>query len=206
MTTENDRSYFRDHPEYHQYLHPEQPRYEELMAARDRFVSRHPRLAFVGAHMASLEWSVEELARFLDGHPNATVDLAARMTQVQYQSKADRHKVRQFFIRYQDRVLYGTDLTDNPLTPADRAQNPPILPGQFPEEADAFWRSDWRYLATPGVQHVDAIEADVAGLALPRRVIDKIYWRNARRVFGLSRAGAPVRQARESQGSVHEPP
>jgi hypothetical protein len=76
--------------------------------------------------MASLEWSVDELAKFLDAYPNATVDLAARMTQVQYQSKSDREKVRSFFIRYQDRLLYGTDLTENPPSAEERAQNPPI--------------------------------------------------------------------------------
>jgi predicted TIM-barrel fold metal-dependent hydrolase len=186
MTTENDRSYFREHPEYHMYLHPEQPSYESLMAARDRFVERHPRLAFVGAHMASLEWSVEALAAFLKNHPNATVDLAARMTQVQYQSKTDYTIVRHFFIAYQDRILYGTDLTQSLVTDADRAQNPPIDPAQFKPEADAFWRSDWAYLATRQVQHVDAIRADIKGLGLPKRVIDKIYYGNAQRVFALA--------------------
>jgi hypothetical protein len=185
MTTENDRSYFREHPEYHMYLHPEMPSYEDLMAARDRFVARHPRLSFVGAHMASLEWSVDELAKFLDAYPNATVDLAARMTQVQYQSKSDREKVRSFFIRYQDRLLYGTDLTENPPSAEERAQNPPIDMHEFPTEADAFWRSDWFYLATSETQRIDAIDASVAGLALPKSVIDKIYYRNARRVFRL---------------------
>ena len=183
MTTENDRSYFRDHPEYHMYLHPEQPSYESLIAARDRFVARHPRLKFVGAHMASLEWSVDALAKFLDAYPNATVDLAARLTQVQYQSKSRRDAVRRFFIEYQDRILYGSDLTQNPADTTERAQNPPVAAAEFPQEADAFWRSDWAYLATAGMQHIDAIEADVKGLALPRRVVDKIYHSNATRVF-----------------------
>jgi predicted TIM-barrel fold metal-dependent hydrolase len=183
MTTENDRSYFREHPEYHMYLHPEQPSYESLIAARDRFVARHPSLRFVGAHLGSLEWSVEVLAQFLDRYPNVSVDLAARMTQVQYQSKSDYEKVRRFFIKYQDRILYGSDLTENPPTASERAQNPPIDLAQFPKEADEFWRSDWDYLATNKVQHIDAIQSDVKGLALPRRVVDKIYYRNARRVF-----------------------
>jgi predicted TIM-barrel fold metal-dependent hydrolase len=183
MTTENDRSYFRDHPEYHMYLHPEQPSYETLMAARDRFVANHPRLSFVGAHMASLEWSVEALARFLDEHPQAVVDLAARMTQVQYQSNANYDQVRAFFIKYQDRLLYGTDLTEEPPSADERAQNPPIRPGEFRREADTFWRSDWTYLATAGVQHVEAINADSKGLALPKSVIDKIYYANAKRIF-----------------------
>ncbi|MEP6547297.1 MAG: amidohydrolase family protein [Gammaproteobacteria bacterium] len=183
MTTENDRSYFRDHPEYYMYLHPEQPKYEELMAARDRFVARHPQLNFIGAHMASLEWSVDELAKFLDAYPNATVDLAARMSQVQYQSNIAYAKVWHFFIKYQDRILYGTDLTEDPPSAVERAQNPPTKAGQFSAEADAFWRSDWKYLATREPQHIDALKADVKGLALPRQVIDKIYYANARRVF-----------------------
>jgi predicted TIM-barrel fold metal-dependent hydrolase len=139
----------------------------------------------VGAHLASLEWSADVLSKFLDAYPNATVNLAARMTQVQYQSKSDRDKVRRFFIRYQDRLLYGTDLTENPVTAEDRAQNPPIDSNEFPKEADAFWRSDWIYLATAATQRIDAIDASVEGLALLRSVIDKIYYGNAHRVFGL---------------------
>ncbi len=184
MTTENDRSYFKAHPEYYMYLHPEEPRYEFLMAARDRFVERHPKLAFDGAHMASLEWSVDELARFFDRHPNAVVDIAARITQVQSQSTADRDKVRAFFIKYQDRLMYGTDLTQSPPDPKARAQNPPVT-DDFGAEADRVWRSDWRYLATPLAQRVDAIGADAAGLALPKQVIDKLYYENARRFFHL---------------------
>jgi predicted TIM-barrel fold metal-dependent hydrolase len=188
MTTENDRSYFREHPEYYMYLHPEQPRYEDLMAARDRFVAKHPKLKFEGAHMASLEWSVDELAKFLDAYPNATVDLAARMTQVQYQSNADYGKVRRFFLKYQDRILYGSDLTEDAPSAAQRAQNPPTNAAHFSAEADGFWRSDWIYLATAVRQRIDAIKADAKGLALPKPVIDKIYYSNARRVFGLAAA------------------
>ena len=105
------------------------------------------------------------------------------MTQVQYQSASDRDKVRRFFIKYQDRLLYGTDLTENPPEPHARAQNPPTDPAQFAAEADTFWRSDWLTLRPRKCRHIDAIKADVAGLALPKTVIDKIYHTNARRVF-----------------------
>lgn len=186
MTTENDRSYFREHPEYHMYLHPEMPALDTILAARDRMISRHPDLEVVGAHMGSLEWSVDALAAFLDAHPNAAVDLAARMTQVQYQSQRDYAKVRNFFIRYQDRLLYGTDLTDNPPSDAGRAQNPPDDGGGIVAEADQAWRSDWRYLATTLSQRVDAIQAEAKGLGLPKGVIDKIYFKNARRTFHLT--------------------
>lgn len=180
MTTENDRSYFKAHPNFYMYLHPDQPSYESLMAHRDDFVAHHPDLAFDGAHLASLEWDTDRVAAFLDRFPNANVDLAARLTNVQAQSTKDYAKVRAFFIKYQDRLMYGTDLTENASDPKKPARE-----AGFAKEADAFWRSDWRYLATPLSQHVAAIDADAKGLALPRAVIDKIYWTNARRFFHL---------------------
>ncbi|MBD9369761.1 amidohydrolase family protein [Xanthomonas sp. XNM01] len=174
MTTDNDREYFGNHPEYHMYLQPDQPGYEDHMAVRDRFLAAHPQLRFVGAHMASLEWDVERLGAFLDRFPDATVDLAARMAQVQYQAVREPAKVRDFFIAYQDRLLYGTDLT----------QDPAGDPAAFKAAAHDVWRSDWMFLATDGVQRIDTIRADVPGLALPRTVIDKVYYGNAARVFG----------------------
>ena len=173
MTTENDRSYFREHPEYHMYLHPELPSYEAQLAARDNRLTRTPGLVFVGAHLASLEWSVERIGAFLEANPLAVVDMAARMTQVQYQSHESRRKVRDFFIRYQDRILYGSDLTLDPA--AD--------PATFRQEAHDFWLSDWTYLATGKKRRINDLAAFVVGLKLPRTVIDKIYWANARRTF-----------------------
>lgn len=172
MTTRSDREYFRRHPQYHMYLHPELPSYEDQMAARDHRLARMRGLHFVGAHLASLEWSVDRLDRFLETHPNASVDMA-RMTQLQYQSVREPAKVRAFLIRHQDRIVYGTDLI---FGPADE-------PGPFRRHAHAVWISDWLYLATPQVQRVDDIDADVRGLHLPRSVIDKIYWANAERIF-----------------------
>lgn len=173
MTTKNDKAYFSAHPEYHMYLHPEMPRYETLMAKRDAMVAAHPDLHFVGAHMASLEWNVDEAAKFLDAHPNAVIETAARMAQIQHQSVRDYGKVRAFFIKYQDRILYGTDLT---LNPGEDAQG-------FKKTAHDYWTSDWTYLATTQSQRVDDIDADARGLALPKSVIDKIYYGNARREF-----------------------
>jgi hypothetical protein len=175
MTTDNDREYFRAHPQYHMYLHPEMPGYDDQIGARDRFVAAHPGLRFVGAHLGSLEYDVERIAAFLDRFPNASVDMAARMSQVQYQSVRDLEKVRGFFIKYQDRLLYGTDLTLNP--------GEDLL--EFKRSAHDVWTRDWRYLATAESQRVEIIAADVRGLALPRTVIDKVYYRNAALAFAL---------------------
>jgi hypothetical protein len=174
MTVNNDKEYFRDHPQYHMALHPELPSYEQQMAARDRMLDRNPQLKFMAAHMASLEWSVDRLAAFLDRYPNTVVDLAARMGQVQFQSNQDREKVRRFFIRYQDRLLYGTDLS----------QDPGADPRELRRDAHANWLRDWQYLATDLNLRVPELDAPVNGLGLPKNVLLKIYRSNAERWFG----------------------
>jgi predicted TIM-barrel fold metal-dependent hydrolase len=181
MTTDNDREYFRNHPQYHMYLHPQMPGYEDQIKARDNFVAAHPELRFVGAHLGSLEYDVDRIAAFLDRFPNASVDMAARMSQVQYQSVRDIEKVRRFFIRYQDRLLYGTDLTLNPDDLSSDGNG-----AEFKRSVHDVWTRDWRYLATDESQRVEIIKADVAGLALPREVIDKVYYRNAVHAFSLN--------------------
>jgi hypothetical protein len=187
MTVNGDKEYFQEHPQYHMYLHPEMPTYEDQMAARDRMLDRNPQIKFMGAHMASLEWSVDRVAAFLDRYPNAVVDLAARMGQVQFQSNQDEDKVRRFFIRYRDRLLYGTDTAQN------ASDKSPALR----RETHANWLRDWRYLNTGESFKVPELDAPVHGLELPRDVIRKIYATNAERWFGnpwqavVSRAATP---------------
>jgi hypothetical protein len=188
MSVNNDKEYFREHPQYHMFLHPELPSYEQQMAARDRMLDRNPNLKFMGAHMASLEWSVDRLAAFLDRYPNAVVDLAARMGQVQFQSNQDRDKVRRFFIRYQDRLLYGTDTSQDPG--ADAAE--------LRRDAHANWMRDWEYLATGLTLRVPELDAPVHGLSLPRNVVRKIYSANSERWFG-NPWHAAARQPQESK-------
>jgi hypothetical protein len=107
MTIRGDREYFAAHPQYHMALHPEWPSYEQQVAARDRMLDKHPGLTFVAVHLASLEWDVDRIAAFLRHYPNASVDLAARLPHLELQASKDRDRVRQFFIEFQDRILYG---------------------------------------------------------------------------------------------------
>jgi predicted TIM-barrel fold metal-dependent hydrolase len=173
MTVNNDRGYFKAFPQYHMHLHPGMPSWEQHIAARDRMLVSHPRLRFVGVHLASLERDVDELAAFLDRFPSAVVDVAARIGQLQHQSQRKREAVRQFFIRYQDRVLYGSDLTQAPDQPG----------AAMAVEAERVWRSHWRYFNTDDTFTVPELDSPVRGLALPRAVVDKLYRRNAERAF-----------------------
>jgi len=173
MIVDYNRDYFREHPEYHMYKHPELPSYEDQISARDRMLEKHSDLTFIGAHFGSLEWSVEEMAKFLDRFPRAMLDSAARMGAIQYQTAQERNQVRKFFIKYQDRLMYATDFFQE----SGEDQN------QFRQDAHAKWLSDWQFLVTDDSMKVGDIKESFHGLHLPVSIVDKIYRGNALRVF-----------------------
>jgi predicted TIM-barrel fold metal-dependent hydrolase len=173
MTVRSDREYFREHPQYYMYEHPEMPTQAVILAARDRMLAAHPALRFDAVHLASLEWDVDRVADFLDRFPNADVDVAARLVHLEYQSASDRQKVRRFLIHYQDRILYGSDASYGPQE-ADAAEIAAL---------HADWLQDWRFLVTSDPMHSDDFDTAFRGLRLPRTVVDKIYRRNAERLF-----------------------
>ncbi|HQS52190.1 MAG TPA: amidohydrolase family protein, partial [Daejeonella sp.] len=162
------KSYYGSHPEYHMYLHPEFPSYEDHIKARDNLLEKYPDLKFVGAHLGSLEWSLDELAKRLDRYPNMRVDLS-RITNLQLHSLNDRQKTRNFFIKYQDRLVYGTD----------KAINSSTDPAGLSKTIHDSWLRDWIFFVTD-----DAISlagfGELHGLKLPADVIDKIYYKNAK--------------------------
>lgn len=175
MTLDNDRNYFSRHPEYHMYLHPEAPSYEDQIAARDNLLLRYPGIDFTGAHLASQEWSVHEVAKSFEHFPALQVDFSARIGHLQYQSIADPTTVRDFFIRYQDRIMYGTDggVTENNKDYSATSEN-----------LKNRWLNDWLWLATDQEVIVgDLSGKSVKGIQLPKEVIDKIYAGNAERFF-----------------------
>lgn len=175
MTVNNDRSYFKNHPEYHMYLHPEFPSYEDQINARDRFVEKHPDMRFVGAHLGSLEWDVHELAKRLDKFPNMAVDMAARIPHLQHQTISNRDKVRQFFIDYQDRLIYATDSGISEDSNPDNER----------KDLHNTWIKDWKYFVSDSTLTSPHVNGEFQGLKLPRNVIDKIYRENAKRWFKM---------------------
>jgi predicted TIM-barrel fold metal-dependent hydrolase len=176
MTVKGDRDYFSENPKYHMYLHPEYPNYEAQIAARDRLLEINPSLNFVGAHLGSLEWSVDELAKRLDSYPNMSVDMAERISHLQHQAVSNWQGVHDFLIKYQDRIIYGTDLrtsasdiTANGLTTADEIKN----------HAHEIWLRHWRFFVTDDEMEVPKVTGKFNGMKLPKSVVDKIYRTNA---------------------------
>jgi predicted TIM-barrel fold metal-dependent hydrolase len=159
-----DYSYYKQHPEEYAYMHPEWPSKAAILKARDHLLEENPKLRVVGAHLGSMETDVDQIAQRFDRYPNFAVDTAAR---VQYLMMQPREKVKAFLIKYQDRVIYGTDLE--------------LMPGADVSAALKEWQDrylrDWTYFATDEwvVYHGKKYQ----GLKLPEPVVRKIFHDNA---------------------------
>lgn len=168
-----DFSYYNEHPDEYAYAHPEWPRKEAILAARDHLLEQNPKLRVVGAHLGSMESDVDEIARRLDRFPNFAVDMAAR---IPYFMLQPREKVRAFLLKYQDRVLYATDVD--------------VAAGAKSEDAVRELRNvyarDWKFFSTD--KRVEYGGHSYEGLALPRPVLRRLFHENAVRWFpGLLR-------------------
>jgi predicted TIM-barrel fold metal-dependent hydrolase len=175
MTVSSDSGYFARNPQYHMYLHPDFPSYKQQIEARDHLLQINPDLTFIGCHLGSLEWNVDSLASRLDRYPNFAVDMSARICHLQYQSATNRERVRNFCIKYQDRLLYGTDVVYN------GSDNP----GGFRKRIHETWTDDWKYFTTDQEMSSDKFRGTFRGLMLPKKVVDKIYYGNAVKWYKL---------------------
>jgi predicted TIM-barrel fold metal-dependent hydrolase len=159
-----DYDYYKENPQWYMYLHPDHPRKEVILAARDHLLADNPNLRIVGAHLGSMETDVDEIAKRFERYPNFAVDTAARMEYLMIQP---REKVRNFLIKYQDRVVYGTDLEF-------LAQD--ATPDALKDWQDTYAR-DWKFLATD--QMLQLRGREIQGLNLPEPVLRRIYHENA---------------------------
>ena len=153
------------------------PSNDVIERARENMHRKHPKTRFVNAHLAMLYYDPEKLSTFLDTYPNADVEISAT---VQDLGRAPR-LWREFVIKYQDRVLFGTD-------------------GSQSRGADEFWRPHWRALETYDeyFPHPAQVRTpggspghgrwQISGLGLPDDVLRKLYYQNALRHLPAMRA------------------
>ncbi len=151
-------------------LYESGPSHEVIERAREEMHRKHPRTRFVNAHMAMLYYDPQKLATFLDTYPNADIELSATFQDL---GRAPR-LWREFILKYQDRILFGTD-------------------GSQRRDPDDFWRPHWRYLETwdeyfPHPAQVRTASGSpghgrwhISGISLPDDVLRKVYYENALR-------------------------
>ena len=84
--------------------------HSEVVDTLERAVKKHPRTTFIACHLANCCSDLNRLGAMLDKYPNLYADIGARFAEL---SPIPR-TVSQFFHRYQDRILYGTDMNPDP--------------------------------------------------------------------------------------------
>lgn len=160
--------------------------WEDLLAQLERRVARHPNTTFISVHFGNAAEEPERVAAMLRKYPNLYIDTAARIPEF---GRHDPQRMRAFFIEFQDRILYGTDLgvglDETDLVLGSSGDQPPM-----PSEVDRFFKASYRYFESADRQFETPTPIQgrwpISGVHLPREVLEKIYARNAHRVLGIS--------------------
>ncbi len=152
------------HPDW-LFYGPEFPKKEDILAQRNRVIARHPNTIFVGAHVANLPEDLATVSNWLDSWPNLYVDIDARISELGRQPYA----ARRFFIKYQDRITFGTDTA--PSKEAYRIYY-------------RFLETDDEYFNPSGGHHLQG-RWNIYGIFLPDEVLEKVYHKNAEKVLGI---------------------
>ena len=163
-----DYPYYKEHPTWYMYGKPGVPSKKQILDARDHLLAQNPKLRVVGAHLGSMEDDLDGLAQRLDRYPNFAVDTAARVVHLVVMPD---DKVRAFILKYQDRIIYGTDLGFS----KDETESDSIT------EWEEQYARDWRYFSTRDTFEYDGHKT--RGLGLPPAVLRKLYHANAVRWF-----------------------
>ncbi len=174
----------KDHPSWwfgDPKLYP--PR-EVVLDELDHVIGRHPETTFVSVHFGANAEDIAWVDAAMERHPNMWIDLAARVPEI---GRHDPDEVRRFFVKYQDRILFATDLSiGDELVLGSGGSGPP------PTDADAvvFFQKHWRWLETRDAHfpHMTPIQGNwtISGIGLPASVLRKVYFENARRLLARS--------------------
>jgi predicted TIM-barrel fold metal-dependent hydrolase len=139
------------------------PKREDLLTQFINVVARHPKTTFIGAHFGNNAEDLTTVGKWLDGHPNLYVDIDARISELGRQP----HSARKFFLKYQDRIMFGTDTT--PRRDAFRIYY-------------RFLETDDEYFDCSASHHLQGFWM-IDGIDLPAEVLEKVYHRNAERIL-----------------------
>ena len=146
--------------------------------AWENVLKKHPRLVVVNAHMLWLCYSDEQLdclRYMLKTYPNLNVDLA---TTPLFLHAVGRDNLREFMIEYADRILFGTDMASQWFVPVLDKRLPNVR-DKVPQYQRYFDLLETDKELPSGIHD----ECKLRGLALPLDVLEKIYFRNAMRIY-----------------------
>jgi len=136
------------------------PTFEKVMAEQHNLFARHPKTRFIDAHLGWMGGDLAALGRLLDRLPNVTTEIGAVLAELGRQPRF----AREWFVKYQDRVMFGKDT----WAPAEYPVYFRVLETSdeyfdYYRKRHAFWK--------------------MYGLDLPDDVLKKLYYKNALRVI-----------------------
>jgi predicted TIM-barrel fold metal-dependent hydrolase len=146
------------------------PSWETIMGEQHALFAKHPKTTFIAAHLGWLGGNLARLGELLDKYPNMYVDIAAVLAELGRQPRF----AREWFTRYQDRVLFGKDITEDfsEYHVYFRVLESKDEYFDYYRKRHAFWK--------------------MYGLDLPDEVLKKLYYRNALRIIpGIDPTGFP---------------
>jgi predicted TIM-barrel fold metal-dependent hydrolase len=134
--------------------------WETLIEEQHRMFKKHPRTTFIAAHFGWYPNNLGKLGQLMDAMPNIVVEFGAVIAELGRQPRA----ARQFFEKYQDRILFGKD-------------------SWVPEEYSTYFRvleTEDEYF--PYHKKYHAFWA-MYGMGLPDAILKKVYYKNALRII-----------------------
>jgi predicted TIM-barrel fold metal-dependent hydrolase len=152
------------HPEW-SFYGDEFPELEDILTQRNRVIAKHPETIFIVAHVGNLAEDLGRVSGWIKQYPNFYVEIGARISELGRQP----YTARKFMIENQDRILFGTDT---------------------PPNAEAY-RVYYRFLETDD-EYFDAAPSHhmqgrwmIYGIFLPDQVLEKVYNKNALKIFAM---------------------
>lgn len=143
--------------------------WEQIIGEQHNMFRKHKNTTFINAHMGWYANDLGKLGRLMDEMPNMYVGIGAIIAELGRQPRF----AKQFFIKYQDRILFGKD-----------SWQPAEFPTYFRvlESADEYFPYHKKYHAFWAMY----------GLDLPDEVLKKVYYKNALKIVpGLNKSGFP---------------
>lgn len=173
------------HPDWSFADRSKYPPRNVLLQQRNNVIRKFPQVKFHCCHVANNSEDIKTVSKWMDEMPNLYVDLAARLGELGRHPAKEGHE---FFARHQDRIMFGTDRMF--FAEGDIQGAGPMK--RFTKAEDRqFYQIHWRYLQTNDKQfdHPTPIQGDwkIDGVGLDKKILEKVYWQNAYRLFHLDR-------------------
>lgn len=162
------------------------PSLKDLYIEMENVLNRNPRLKIVLSHFYFLSADLDAASAFLDLHENAHFDLSLGI-ELMLNISRRRDDWREFFIKYADRILYGTDIGVSKDLKQHLARI--FLIRTFLESDKEF------YTPTTADNLLSRYEEPFLGLNLPKEVLSKIYSRNFQRLWSSRPRGLDINAA-----------